>query len=33
MFTLVYGDDLFDFPTLADEMYQDRRVQFHDELG
>ena len=33
MFTLVYGDDLFDFPTLADEMFQDRRVQFHEDLG
>lgn len=33
MFTLVYGDDLFDFPKLADEMFQDRRVQFQEELG
>lgn len=30
MFTLVYGDDLFDFPTLANQMFQDRRTQFHD---
>ena len=33
MYTLVYGDDLFDFQTLANEMFQDRRVQFHEELG
>ena len=33
MFTLVYGDDLFDFPSLANEMFCDRRVQFHDIHG
>lgn len=33
MFTLVYGDDLFDFQTLANEMYRDRRVQFHEAFG
>ena len=33
MFKLVYGDDLFDFPTLANQMFQDRRAQFHDEFG
>lgn len=33
MYTLVYGDDLFDFPRLANEMFQDRRIQFAEELG
>lgn len=33
MFTLAYGDDLFDFPKLANEMFNDRRVQFAEELG
>lgn len=33
MFKLVYGDDLFDFPTLANQMFQDRRAQFRDEYG
>lgn len=33
MFTLVYGDDLFDFPKLANDMFVDRRVQFHEQLG
>jgi acyl homoserine lactone synthase len=33
MFTLVYGDDLFDFPQLANEMFYDRRAQFKDALG
>jgi acyl homoserine lactone synthase len=33
MFTLVYGDDLFDFPQLANEMYYDRRAQFKEALG
>ena len=27
------GDDLFDFPTLANQMFQDRRAQFHDKFG
>lgn len=33
MHTIVYGDDLFDFPDLATEMFQDRRKQFCEELG
>jgi acyl homoserine lactone synthase len=33
MFTLVYGDDLFDFPELANEMFHDRRAQFKETLG
>lgn len=33
MFTLVYGDDLFDFPALANQMYRDRRTQFREDLG
>lgn len=33
MFTLVYGDDLFDFPGLANKMFQDRRAQFKDTYG
>ncbi|MEL7467173.1 MAG: acyl-homoserine-lactone synthase [Paracoccaceae bacterium] len=33
MFTLVYGNDLFDFPRLANEMFTDRRVQFKEDLG
>ena len=33
MFKLIYGDDLFDFPQLANQMYQDRRVQFHEDFG
>ena len=33
MFTLAYGDDLFDFPKLANEMFNDRRVQFAEEFG
>ena len=33
MYKLVYGDDLFDFPELANEMFQDRRTQFCEELG
>ena len=33
MFTLAYGDDLFDFPKLADEMFSDRRIQFAEQLG
>jgi len=33
MFKLVYGDDLFDFPTLANQMFQDRRAQFRDDFG
>lgn len=32
-FTLVYGDDLQDFPMLADEMLRDRGTQFKTELG
>lgn len=33
MFKLIYGDDLFDFPQLANDMFQDRRQQFHDDYG
>ena len=33
MFTVVYGDDLFDFPQLANEMFHDRRAQFKEALG
>ncbi len=33
MFKLIYGDDLFDFPTLANQMFQDRRAQFHEDFG
>ena len=33
MFTLVYGDDLFEFPTLANQMFQARRSQFADDYG
>lgn len=33
MFKLVYGENLFDFPTLANQMFQDRRAQFRDEYG
>ncbi len=33
MFTLVYGDDLFDFPGLANQMFCDRRSQFKDAYG
>ena len=33
MYTLVYGDDLFDFPGLANQMFQDRRTQFKDAYG
>ena len=33
MFTLVYGDDLFDFPGLANQMFCDRRAQFADAYG
>lgn len=33
MFTLVYGDDLLDFPHLANQMFRDRRAQFKDALG
>lgn len=33
MFRLVYGDDLFDFPTLANQMFRDRRAQFRDAYG
>ena len=33
MFTLVYGDDLFDLPQLANEMFHDRRAQFKEALG
>lgn len=33
MFTLVYGDDLFDFPQLANQMFHDRRAQFKEALG
>lgn len=32
-FTLVYGDDLQDFPHLADQMLRDRGAQFKTELG
>lgn len=32
-FTLVYGDDLFDFPDLANQMFRDRRAQFKEGLG
>lgn len=33
MFTLVYGDDLYNFPGLANEMFCDRRTQFKDDYG
>ncbi len=33
MFTLVYGDDLFELPQLANEMFYDRRAQFKEALG
>lgn len=33
MFTLVYGDDLFDFAELANQMFRDRRSQFKEGLG
>jgi len=33
MFKLVYGDDLFDFPHLANQMFQDRRAQFCEKFG
>lgn len=33
MFNLVYGDDLFDFPTLANQMFRDRCAQFRDKYG
>ena len=33
MFKLVYGDDLPDFPALSNDMFKDRRAQFHDEYG
>ncbi|MEM7742869.1 MAG: acyl-homoserine-lactone synthase [Pseudomonadota bacterium] len=33
MFNLVYGDDLFDFPGLANQMFRDRRAQFADDYG
>ena len=33
MFTLVYGDDLFEFPQLANQMFRDRRSQFADDYG
>ncbi len=33
MFTLVYGNDLHDFPALGNEMFCDRRAQFSEELG
>ena len=33
MFKLIYGDDLFDSPQLANQMFQDRRQQFHDDYG
>jgi acyl homoserine lactone synthase len=33
MFTLVYGDDLYAFPDLADSMYRDRCTQFRDGYG
>jgi len=33
MFKLIYGDDLFDFPELANEMFQDRKSQFCDAFG
>lgn len=32
-FTLVYGDDLQDHPSLADQMLRDRGTQFKTELG
>lgn len=32
-FTLVYGDNLADFPVLGDQMFRDRGTQFIDELG
>lgn len=33
MFTLVYGDDLQNFPTLTDQMLRDRGTQFKEALG
>ncbi|MEM0990953.1 MAG: acyl-homoserine-lactone synthase [Pseudomonadota bacterium] len=33
MFTLVYGDDLFDFPGLANQMFRHRRTQFAEDYG
>ena len=33
MFTLAYGDDLFNFPKLANQMFNDRRIQFAEEFG
>ena len=33
MFTLIYGDDLLDFPDLANQMFRDRRSQFKEGLG
>ncbi|MEX2518976.1 MAG: acyl-homoserine-lactone synthase [Paracoccaceae bacterium] len=32
-FTLVYGDDLHDFPRLGDEMLRERGAQFKEKLG
>lgn len=32
-FTLVYGDNLADFPKLGDQMLRDRGTQFIDDLG
>ncbi|MFK7942840.1 MAG: acyl-homoserine-lactone synthase [Paracoccaceae bacterium] len=33
MFTLVYGDDLFQFPNVANQMFRARRSQFADDYG
>lgn len=33
MFKLIYGDDLYDFPNLANQMFRDRRAQFRDAYG
>lgn len=33
MFKIIYGDDLFDFPHLANDMFQDRRTQFCEAFG
>lgn len=33
MFNLIYGDDLFDFPGLANQMFRHRRSQFADDYG
>ncbi len=32
-FTLVYGNDIRDFSEMADCMFRDRKMQFHEKLG